>query len=944
MISDKNRSGDCHDCHHLRALDVHDERVLNISSAETARARNADTGGSWILEGKLAPPHQRVTTVRRSALLERLDSTIDSALSVIVSPPGFGKTTLLTQWWQALRHRPGTHACWLALDESDSEPGRFMADVLLSVARGGVDIGELEISAWQPPVDTNIHRLAATFLAQIQHRDRRMVLILDDYHRARSQLVDRLLEILIENGHPTIHVVISSRQKPTLRVSALSVRGLVTALDAADLAMSPAEASEVVRLDVSGPDLALLHARTEGWPVALQLARLWLDQGERKPDRLGEFSGRTAEMMDYLAEQVIQDLPADLREFLLETSILERFDASLADAVRGRTDSAELLDRLAHLDALLVRVPDTRDSFRYHTIFADFLTQRLHRGPAGRVATQHRRAARWLAEAGDLLEAVRHAIKAGDPHLAVELVQNAGGWELILWRGVGYVQALLKNFSDTTIRANPVLQITQACLYLKSGQYDDARELLALAEASLESADPKIKRDYLIISCLGYGYTDDLAASERQQAYAAEVEGLDPGDHLGRGTLLSYTVLSSLANGDLDAAERASRLAIREMRAAGSILGVNCLFVHLGQSQLLRGKLREAEALYGEALVMAEEDFGPNGGLKASSAAFLAESLYLRDDLVGSAQLMDGSCETIETTDGWLDVYATVYEVMIRLAYANGSLDSVEKIVSRAADTARRRRFKRLALLASAWRVESLVAGADLKEARREAKLAELSPLAEARGRPDFNWRARAAAILALARLSIATGTSAQALSLLDGASVDFRAGGLALPAYRFDALSIVALRRRGASEAEAVNRLEGLIRFIVDEGALRLVLEHGEAMESLLHVAQRRNRDLLLSSAQRDVMSQLIGKLNRSKSAGSHGFNAREIAVLRELCNGRSNKVIGQLLDLSENTVKFHLKRIFKKLEVESRAAAIAAAVRRGLVEVAAEKRPVGR
>src|SRR5262249_13593082 len=141
------------------------------------------------------------------------------------------------------------------------------------------------------------------------------------------------------------------------------------------------------------------------------------------------------------------------------------------DAVRGRTDSAEILERLANLDALIIRLEGAGETFRYHAMFQDFLMQRLHRGPAGRVATQHRRAARWLANAGDLLEAVKHAIKAGDTHLAIELVREAGGWELILWRGVGYVRTLLKLFSEVTIRANAVLQLLYAYLELKSGHY-----------------------------------------------------------------------------------------------------------------------------------------------------------------------------------------------------------------------------------------------------------------------------------------------------------------------------------------------------------------------------------------------------------------------------------------------------------------------------------------
>lgn len=919
------------------------DTVVSIGSGPSS-PRDSDTEGGWLLLGKLAPPQQRVIAAHRAGLLARLDASGDVAVSVIVSPPGFGKTTLLTQWWQRLQGRDDVAPCWLTLDEADSEASRLMAGVILAVAKGGVDVGPLEIAARQQSIEANVRPIIATFLAAARRSPRRVVLILDDYHRARSPAVDVLLETLIEHGHPALHLVVSGRQQPTFHVSALSARGLVTMLDAADLAMSQAEASEIIGPDVSEADLAFLHSRTEGWAVALQLARLWLDRGQRQPGSLRNFSGRTKEMTDYLAEQIIQDLPADLRDFLLETSILERFDAGLADAARGRADSAELLERLGHFDALLVPLEGTRNSYRYHAMFADFLTQRLHRGPAGRVATQHRRAARWLADAGDHIEAVKHAIKAGDTHLAIELVQEAGGWELILSRGIAYVRTLLKSFSDLTIRADPVLQITQAYLDMKLGNNDSAWELLCIAQSFLDSAGPRVKRDFLIVSTLCRGYFDDLSVSAGMPAYEAAVQNLDPGDHLGRGTLLSVEALTALANGDVEGTERASRTAIQQMRAARSILGTNYMFLHLGQSQLQAGKLREAEALYREAFDMAEENFGSDSALKALSATFLAESLFLRDDLAGARQLMDASYETIETIDGWVDVYATAYEIMIRQAFTSGGLEAALQAIARAAETARRRRLKRLAILSMAWRVEYLALSGHLKDARREAKVAGLAAYAEMRAKPNFHWRERLAATLALARVSVSGGASAQALKLLDGASADYRAAGLLLPAYRLDALSVLALKQRGGSDAQAVTRLEAVIQFIVAEGACRLVLDEGAGLESLLHLAQRRNRELVLSGAQRDVTAQLLAKLQGARPADDHGFSSRELAVLREVCNGRSNKAIGQLLDLSENTVKFHLKRVFKKLGVDSRTAAIAKALQRGLADVGASIKSASR
>lgn len=911
---------------------------MNIPTAENDNEPRADSGADapdahttpdWLLVGKLAPPEQRISVASRDALVSRLDENLSRALSVIVSPPGFGKTTLLTQWWRALGGRPGVHACWLTVDDLDSEVSRFVAGMILSVARAGVDVGPLEVAARQLSIGPNVRPVALALLEAIRRSARRAILILDDFHRARSRAVDEVVEMLIEHSHGELHVVVSGRTRPTLHVSAFLARGLVMNLDAGDLVLSLEQSSQVVGPNVSPSDLALLHARTEGWAVALQLARLWLERGRYKPDALKDFSGRTTEMTDYLAEQIIADLPESQREFLLETAILERFNAPLADAVRDRSDSEALLEQLRHFDALLVPLDGSREWFRYHHLFADFLYQRLKRSSAQRVAVLRRRAAVALAAVGDLPEAVQHAVAADDIPLAVSLTQQAGGWELILWKGIGYVRNLLKWFSESTIRSEVTLQLTQAYLDIKLARFDSARELLALTEAMLGSAPPRVRRDYTILHDLWTGYVDDIGRTDWQATIDTHARNLDPADHLGRGTLYCELAVVALGWGAVEQAEIESRRGIRAMRASGSILGVNYAFMHLALSQLLAGRLREAETLYREALVMAEDNFGADSGLKALCSFFLGYCLHLKGDDDASQALIE---TWVETTDGWLDVFATTYEVTARQAFARGGLNDAIAILGEASRLAQERRLDRLIKMAAAWRVEFLTLANLHTDARREASVGGVFATAEVRGPPDFNWRARLAATVAVGRLWAATGSTAKALQLLDTARTEFRTAGLLLPARRLDALSVVILKQRGAEE-EALLRLQDLLDFVVAEGALGVLLEQGRAVEGLLNIAQRRNRELVLSGAHRDVIAQSLGRLQRAAMVDQDGFSTRELAVLRELCNGRSNKAIGQFLDLSENTVKFHLKRIFKKLGTESRTGAITAALQRRLV-----------
>ena len=897
--------------------------VENVSGVEFDR----DT--SWLLVGKLAPPEQRVTVAVRPTLVERLDEGLTRPLSVIVSPPGFGKTTLLTQWWRTLKVRPHLNACWLTLDEIDSEVSRFMAGLIMSVASASVDVGALEVAARQQSIDTYVRPIVFALLEAISRSPNRTVLILDDYHRAQARAVDEVIEMLIEHGRGHLHLLVSGRSRPHVHVSALRARGMATLLQASDLALSLEQAAQIMGPDVSPADLALLHTRTEGWAVALQLARLWLERGRYRPDALKEFSGRTTEMTDYLAEQIIDDLPGDLREFLLETSILERFDAALADAVRGRTDSEMLLERLQSFDALLVSLDDAREWFRYHPLFADFLSQRLKCDPAQRLVPLHQRAARALAALGDLPEAVQHAKAANDMLLAVALTREGGGWELILRKGIGYVRSVIKTFDAQTIRSHPTLRVTQAYLDIKLGRFAAARELLSLAADPASAVTPREHRDFTIMKSLWDIYVDDVTAAGWLTEIESRYESLDPADHLGRGTLSCGLAVSALCWGRVVHAEEASRRAIHEMRNAGSILGVNYAFLHFAHSQLLRGRLREAETLFREALVMAEENFGADSGLKALCSAFLGYCLYLKGDQAASHPMIESLAMT---TDGWVDLFATAYEAQAREVFARKGLQDALEILSRAAALAVDRQLERLARMVAAWRVEFLALAGRHAEARSEATAKGVLAASTERGPPDCQWRVRLAATMAVGRLQAAAGTTAQALQLLESVATEFRGSGLLLPSYRLDALIIVTVKRRGAQE-EALSRLQQLLEYIATEGAVGILLEQGRDLEHLMLLAQRRNRELMLSGAQRDLITQALGMMQQERPGEKYGFTARELAVLRELCNGRSNKAIGEALDLSENTVKFHLKRIFKKLDADSRAGAVTAALQQRLV-----------
>ncbi len=451
---------------------------INLRVLPACEREAASPTPDWALPDKLEPPLQRINAVPRVRLLERLERAYDLPLTLLLAPPGFGKTTLLAQWHQRLRQAPARgHAAWLTLEEEDGEPARFLAYVAMALIVAGVPAGAFPAALLEQRHDFDVPTAVSTMLGVLGRVSRPVVLILDDYDRAAGPALDALVARLVEHGGPRLHLLLASRTPPALPLARLATRGCLERIDARALPLDAAEARTMLGAALPEATLARLQQHTEGWPAALQLASLWLDADDRRGRDLEGFSSQACGITDYLAEQVFADLPAEAQEFLLQTSLLERFDAALADAVRDRHDSDLLLSRLDRFHGLLVPLGDGA-GYRYHPLFADFLHRQLQRHHAERLPALHAAAARAHAARGLWLEAVRHALAGGDTPLAVRTVAAAGGWQLLLEHGSGYVRTLLAAFPADVLQTQPVLLAACAYLHIKQGELTEAQHLL----------------------------------------------------------------------------------------------------------------------------------------------------------------------------------------------------------------------------------------------------------------------------------------------------------------------------------------------------------------------------------------------------------------------------------------------------------------------------------
>ncbi|WP_369936602.1 LuxR C-terminal-related transcriptional regulator [Xanthomonas tesorieronis] len=890
----------------------------------------------WVLADKLAPPRSRVAAVPREALLQHLDRAAELPLTLLLAPPGFGKTTLLGQWHQRLRERGEAAVAWLSLDEDDADPGRFLAYLALAARGAGIELGaSLQATLQQHGQDLEVASTLPVLIRAIRAAPRRLLVILDDYDRGHASALDEVVTRLVEHAGGQLHLLLATRRAPALPLARWALQGQLERIGARELALDEAETLALLGPQVPVAMARQLRRQTEGWAVALQLAGLWLGGDERRRDDLGRFSGRTAELAAYLAEQVLNDLDPELRALLLQLSPLERFNAALADAVRERDDSGRLLERLAHFQGLLVALDGEHEWFRFHPLFADYLYQQLERDTPGLAPQLHRRAAHWFDAHGQLPEAVRHAVRGGAIDSAADCIARAGTWQLLLRHGTAPIRALLRRFPRSSIGERPALNLTQAYLHMKLGEFAHAQTLLERFRDFPEHVRAPFERDYTVVVALLRDLLDQVCANPRGLAQiAAQAAALDEDDGLGRGTLWCICATTALGRADFAGAERYAQLAGSAMQAGGSEVGASYALIHLAQSHYYRGHLERAEATCRQALAIAQRQQQLDPTLQAVGQCLLAQLQCEHGRYDEAADCLQPALGFLEQHDGWLDIYAAGYETALVLARQHDRsgraaldlLDHIDRI-------AHARHLGRLADLALAWRLHVLLdqppsPAIDVLVARTGGE----ARFAHALGQPQ-DWRFLAALGFALARWHRLGGRTRAALAVLQGVEAACMAADNQVHLARVRARMALVLHDRGESAA-ALPYLRHALQHVASTQAWQCLLELGVPGKALLRMARQQDPQAAPNTTLAMTIQALLDKLRHDQDSGAELFSERELEVLALLAQGDANKQIARRLALSENTVKFHLKNLYRKLEAGTREAALASALQRGLLQ----------
>jgi LuxR family maltose regulon positive regulatory protein len=444
-----------------------------------------------LLAGKLAVPLLQSGIVNRDRLLEMLDENVTRRLCVVVAPAGWGKTTLLTEWARQAGDRHSV--AWVTLDETDDEPHQFWTYVITALRMAAPDLGVAALAALRVPGIDPVDVALPALLNDLSASDARRTLILDDYHLLTDVRIHEAVEYLLSYLPPSLRLVIAARFDPPLPLARMRARGELTEIRAADLRFSSAEAagllSAVGQVEVGADAVDALVDRTEGWAVGLKLAALTIRGSPDAAARAAEVRGDDRHIIDFLSSEVLDRLPADGRDFLVRTAVLDRLCGSLCDAMLGRSGSAAVLEALERAELFVVPLDARREWYRYHGLFRDVLSRELEATAPSAVSELLRRAAGWYLTAGQVDEAVRLLTAAGDRREAGQLLVSAEDAFLEQGAAATYLR-LGEQLGTATIREDPRLAVSMAGAAAQSGQVNRVPTLLDVAEAGLGNAVP----------------------------------------------------------------------------------------------------------------------------------------------------------------------------------------------------------------------------------------------------------------------------------------------------------------------------------------------------------------------------------------------------------------------------------------------------------------------
>lgn len=884
--------------------------------------------------GALATRPPEAASVTRQNALARLKQAADLPLVVVTGPAGYGKTTLLRQYAD-FRRAAGSALAWVRMESRFTHPGRLLSLLNQAVA---------ELLDGSPAAPEVTDRQSVHVLGErLRQAGIDGVIVLDNYDQTRDPGLETLLTQLIRALPEGVQLCMGARSLSASRLAALKLDSRALVLDEEDLRFEPAETraffSEFPEL--SPAEIDEIHQGSDGWPAALQCFRLCLRRGRKH--RSAAYAGRgvTPELLDFLAAEVFENLDAGTRSRLLDLAVPESLDAELTQHLLGIRDGQAYLRELEQSGLFLAAIDLQGRWFRFHNLFRQFLLDRLTVTlPPDELRQRQRRIAEWHAGKGQTDQAIQHFLDAGDANPAAALLNKLVGQMLATER-----LELIEHYADRLPR-DVLLQhddLTCAAIIAFSFRraFDKARGLLDDARARYpDSSGPDFAELFL------------LAAEDRVQALGELAERLldrFEGDNFRQAICMNARSLWLYACSDFETARDLLVRARSLHDQAGNLFGQ--AYQEAVHALVLSGQGRIDDALAGltSALRRTERDTAGNASAGSVLAAYLADGLYEQNRLEAAERLIADYGQFAEQQT-IADALAVMLLTQARIARLRGNMRLAEDSIERLVYFGHRHKLGRLVAYGNAELLRYATLDEDLQRAGRRMEMLEDDRSLQPDGSLLFHAGETECVTITRCRWLMASGQYAEARGVLQREIRQAQAQRRHRRALKL--LTLLALGQFAqGNQSMAFRTMLRALEIAAPQGFVRSLLDEGPQLTRLLR-ALREAQPALPAGVQPDPVQQHLDHLLALSGDGPadaaspkpeqttqaaplvEQLTRRELDILRQVSRGLSNREMADRLCVSTNTVKWHMRNIFEKLQTRNRVQAIAAARNLGLID----------
>lgn len=903
---------------------------------------------SSILVTKLQPPILSSKRIARPYIIQRLNEGLESGqqLTLVSAPAGFGKTVCVSEWIE----RVDIPVTWLSLDPADDDPGRFFTYFVTALQNVAEDIGREIMGVLRagqlPPTEI----ISTTLINDILAAGSPFLIVLDDFQVIQDDIILSVLEILLTNLPQSMHLVLVTREDPQLPLARLRANNKLTEIRSGDLRFTNAEAhhylNDVLGLSLSQTDTNLLGERTEGWVAGLHLAGLSVRNQANPSSFIAKLSGSHRYILNYLTEEVLNQQPEEIQHFLLKTSILERLNGDLCNAITGRADSHAMLERLYNANLFLIPLDDEGKWYRYHQLFADLLRDRQATLQVGNEIELHQRASRWYSQTGMVSEAVEHALAGEDYASAVGLIESHAMDMIMQWH-LKTVEAWMRSIPTEWSAGSPEANLAFAWVHLMRGDYQQATPYLGRLQVMFSSSqegdyNPSLVAKWLSLQCMLLNAQGKPMESLQQAKRALRMVPQE--DSLVRSMIYlelanAYQQLDEYQQ-SVEAFQVIIQIGQTEGNSVTELLGISGLALLAIQ----HGQYRFAFEITSQGIKRIEH----SGSLPPISTAVYGELavIHYQWHQLEQAHINFNRAIQVSTLSGYSDAKIYYGVILSRLLQMQGDLDAAVQELQKVVDLMQVEAPAAVREEVVSQQVRLYLAQDRLAEAERLLKSEGFS-FREVFSFPDpapnldmnrsrgvlYNSALRILLHRAQAKLEMDSLKAGIELAdhLIDGA-LKHQYVPFALEALLLRAQLHAALGQDQASQRDYLHALE----LGEPEGFISVFLEEGSTVIQALEDMRKQGQ---LGEVQPDYVENILfasgpKPSTKSKAAGAKtSLTEREMDVLRLMADGLKYEAIAESLYISLNTVRSHVKAIYGKLNVNNRTKAIEQAHKLGIL-----------